>query len=110
MQDLRVEAESTEEVKTSGGSKPSGRVRKKKARIKTWSDVVKGLKKDEELEIANSDKSWNESEVESDLEDPNQLKAKRTRRKWNQRVEKRRSCNNKGAEMGLLSRQADQGG
>ena len=84
--------------------------RKKKAKTWTWFDVVKGLKTKDELEIANSDKSWNESEVESDLEDPNQLKAKRTRRKWNQRVEKRRSCNNKGAEMGLLSRQANREG
>ena len=33
-----------------------------KARTRTWSDVVKGLKEDE-LEITNSDKSGNESDA-----------------------------------------------
>ena len=52
----------TEEVDTSGrvGTRgKGGRVKKeranqkKKARTKTWSDVVKGLQTDEELEIAD---------------------------------------------------------
>ena len=34
--------------------------RKMKAMIQMWSDVVKGLKIEDELEIANSDKSGNE--------------------------------------------------
>ena len=33
-----------------------------KAKSWTWSDVVKGLKIEDELEITNSDKSWNGSE------------------------------------------------
>ena len=64
-----------EEVETSGAS---GKV-KKKARTKTWSDVVQGLKEDK-LETTNSDKSGNESETADlvekfDLREPNHMKA-----------------------------------
>ena len=38
--------------------KGGGKTRKTKTQ--TWSDVVKGLKVEDELETANSDKSWNE--------------------------------------------------
>ena len=64
--------------------------------------MVKGLKTEDELETTNSDKSWNESEA-TDSEEPNQLKAKRTRRqrkstptRRNRRVEKRWSRNSDG--------------
>ena len=53
-----------------------------KAKSKTWSDVVKGLKIEDELETSNSDKSGDELETTNsvrmfDLETMNQLKAKR---------------------------------
>ena len=56
----------------------------KKARTKTWLDVVKGLKKEEELETSNSDKSRNKSETFDsvklyDSDKPNHMTAKRTR-------------------------------
>ena len=35
----------------------------KKGRTQTWSNVVEGLKKEDELEVANSHKSWNGSET-----------------------------------------------
>ena len=66
---LEEEAESIEEVKASGRvgtSSKGGRVkrnkadRKKKVKNKTCSDMVKSLKKDEELETANSNESRNE--------------------------------------------------
>ena len=48
-------------------------------------DVVKGLKKEDELETANSDKRGNESEIadlveQFDSDEPNHMKAKRMRR------------------------------
>ena len=76
--------------------------------------MVKGLKEDE-LETSNSDKSGNESETtnsveKSDSEEPNHMKAKRTRRQlklaliWtSRRVEGRQSRNSEGAENGLKS-------
>ena len=56
----------------------------KKARTKTWLDVVKGLKTEDELETTNSNKNGNGSETtdlveQLDSEEPNQLKAKQTR-------------------------------
>ena len=50
-----------------------------------WSDVVKGLKIEDELETTNSDKSWNKSESPDleevlDSEELDQLKAKWRRR------------------------------
>ena len=68
-----------------GGRAMKGRVNLKiKARTRTWSDVVKGLKEDE-LETSNSDKSGNESETtnsveKSDSDELNHMKTKRTRR------------------------------
>ena len=82
--------------------------------------MVKGLKEDE-LETTDSDKSRNESEIpdsvkEFDLEEPNQLKAKRTRRqpkltptRRNQRVEGRQHHNNHELDLGQRSRRADRG-
>ena len=82
-----------------------------------WSDVVKGLKIEEELETTNSDKSGNESELTDsveyfDSEEPDHLKDKQTRghrkstltrrSRW---VRKHQSHNRKRFEMGLLSRQ-----
>ena len=66
----KTEPESTEGVGTSeqvGESVSGGRVKKdkadrKKAKTRTWFDVVKGLKTEDELETTNSDKSRNESE------------------------------------------------
>ena len=64
------EVESTREVDTSkqvGASGNGGRVkkdranRKKKAKTRTWSDVVKGLKPEDELGTTNSEKRGNES-------------------------------------------------
>ena len=57
----------------------------KKAKTKTWSDVVKGLKTEDGLEVAISDKSGNRSEIADsvehffDLDKPYHLKAKRNR-------------------------------
>ena len=84
------------------------------AKTYVWSDVVKGLNPEEESENTDLDKSWNELETtdsvqQMDLEGPDQLKAKRTRRQrkstptWrNQRVDNCRSHNIEGAKLGLL--------
>ena len=58
--------------------------RKMKAMIQMWSDVVKGLKIEDELETTKSDKSGIGSETadsveQFDSEEPKQLKAKRMR-------------------------------
>ena len=55
-------------------------------RTKTWLNVVKGLEMDEELETTDSDKSGNGSEISDSVEkfdsdEPNHLKAKRTKGK-----------------------------
>ena len=93
-----------------------------KTKIRTWSDVVKGLKPRVESEGTDSDKSWNESETadsdqQTDPDETDQLKAKmtRTQRKSmpsrrNQRIGKRRGHSSEGAKMGLLSRHTDQEG
>ena len=39
-----------------------------KARTRTWYDMVKGLKDEDELETTNSDKSGNESEATDSVE------------------------------------------
>ena len=61
------------------------RHQKMKVKTRKWFDVVKGLKIEDELETANSNKSWNKSKAHDseevfDSEEPNQLKAKWTRR------------------------------
>ena len=127
----KEEAESTEEVKTSdraGRSSKGGRVKKdradrrKKAKTRTWSDVVKGLEPEDESGATDSDKSWNESETvdsvqQTDSEEPDQFKAKQTRMqrksmpsRRNRRIGKRRSHSSEGAERGLLSRHTDREG
>ena len=63
--------------------------KREKAKTKTWSDVVKGLNSEDELEIANSDKSRNGSETADsvrmfDSETANQLKTMR-RKGWQKR-------------------------
>ena len=72
------EPEPTEGVTTSehvGASRDGGRVKqdsladRKKAKTQTWSDVVKGLKTEDELETTNSDKTWNESEEADTVQD-----------------------------------------
>ena len=82
-----------------------------KAKTKTWSDVVKGLKTEDELETTNSDESENELERADsvrlfDLETPNQPKA--TRRKGQRK--RRQYRDNKGVEKGRTSRKADRKG
>ena len=83
----------------------------KKAKTKTWSDVAKGLKIENELETANSDKSGNESEAADSVrmfnsKMWNQLKAKwkKGQRKWRQHHD------NKGAEKGRTSEQSHRKG
>ena len=82
-----VERGRAEEEVGAGGK--SGKVKKdradqkKKARTRTWADVVKGKKKGES-EIADSSKIEDESETVDSVEkfdsgEPNQMKAKRTR-------------------------------
>mgnify|MGYP007117631694 CR=1 FL=1 len=80
--------------------------------------MVKVLKEDE-LETANSDKSWNESEptnliMEVDSDEPNYIEAKWTRRQpkptpiqRTRRIEGHEYNDNKGADMGMDSRQVD---
>ena len=68
--------------RTRGGGKAK-KGRKVMARI--WSDLVKGLKKEDKLETTNSDKSGNGSEKSDlvepfDSQEPNQLKVKRSKR------------------------------
>ena len=85
-----------------------------KAKTRTWSNIMKGLKIEDELEIANSDKSENESEVvdsieQFDSEESNHLKVKRTKgqrkstmTQRSRRVEKHRRHNSEGAKMSWL--------
>ena len=68
------------EGRTEGGRVKKDRAdRRKKAKTRTWSDVVKGLEPEDESGATDSDKSWNESET-IDSEEPDQFKAKRMRR------------------------------
>ena len=87
-----------------------GEDRVKKAKTKTWSNVVKGLKEDE-LEKANSDKSGNGSETadsveEFDSDEPNHLKVKRPKGWW----KRCQHHDSKGVDKGLTNRQADREG
>ena len=96
----RNEPEPTEQW---GGKAKKGR----KANTRTWADMVKGLK-EEELETSNLDKSMNVSETTDsvkkfDSEEPNHLKAKRTK---GQR-KGRQHHDNKVAGKGRTSNQAD---
>ena len=82
-----------------------------KAKTKTWCDVVKGLKIEDELETTNSDVSGIGSEVTDSIEMfdsdiTNRLRAKR--RKGHQK--RRQHCYSKRAEKGHISKQADQKG
>ena len=83
----------------------------KKANTKTWFDVVKGLKTEDELEKANSDESGNKSETTDsvrmfDSEMPNERKAK-----WRKGSRKRRQYrDNKGAKKGRTRKQVDRKG
>ena len=75
----RKERYDPEQTKQRGVKAKKGR----KAKTKTWSNVVKGLKKIEELETTNSDKSGNGSETtdsaeQFDSDKPNRSKAKRS--------------------------------
>ena len=90
-----ADAESTEEVDKSGKAEGSGKGgrgkkdradRKKKARTTTSSDVVKGLKKEAELETTNLDKRGNESETTDSVEqfDLDELNYIMAMRKWRQ--------------------------
>ena len=72
--------------------------------------MVKGLKENE-LETANSNKSWNRSEIaysveQFDSNESNHMEAKRIKRQ----PKKRQHGDNKGADEGLKSRQADRKG
>ena len=76
---LSPEPEPEPEPTEQGGDKAK---KGREAMTKTWSDVVKGLKIEDELETTNSDKSGDESETTDlvqmfDSETPNQLKDKR---------------------------------
>ena len=82
-----------------------------KAKTKTWSNVLKGLKTEDELKIANSGESAIQSKVTDSIEMfdsdiTNRLRAKR--RKGQQK--RRQNRNSKGAEKGHTSRQADRKG
>ena len=115
------DAESNEEFDF-GGPAEEAEGSMEKAKTRTWSDVVRGLKPEVESEGTDSDKSWNESETadsdqQTDPDESDQLKAKETRTqrksmpsRRNRRIGKRRGHSSKGAEMGLLSRHADQEG
>ena len=76
-----------------------------KVKYKTWSDVVKGLGIEDELETTNSIESEIESEM-FDSDSPNQLRAKRRKGQRSMHLH----CNSKRAEKGQRSRQADQEG
>ena len=64
--------------------------------------MVKGLKKEDELETANSNKSGNISET-TDSDKPNHLKAKWTKGQW----KRHQHWDSKGADKGLTNRQVD---
>mgnify|MGYP000586063982 CR=1 FL=1 len=78
-----------EDTKTKTTKQGEGKSKKgRKVRTQTWSDVVKGLNKDDELETANLDKSRNGSEItdsfkQIDSNKLNQLKAKRMKGQQN---------------------------
>ena len=81
---------------------------RRKTRTQTWSNVVKGLKKEDELETANSDKRGNglkttDSVEQFDSEESNQLKFKRSK----MQQKKRQHRDIEGTDKGLTSRQAD---
>ena len=74
---VEFDAESTEEADSSDRVRTSSKCdrvkkdrvdRNMKARTRTWYDMVKGLKDEDELETTNSDKSGNESEATDSVE------------------------------------------
>ena len=88
-----------EDTKTKTTKQGEGKSKKgRKVRTQTWSDVVKGLKKEDELETSNLGTSGNGSETTNsveqfDLDKPNLLKAKRTKGQQKRRQHR----NSKGA-------------
>ena len=82
-----------------------------KAKTKTWLDVVKDRKTEDEMEAANSSKSGNESEVTDSIEmfDSDMSNQPRAKRKKGQR-KRRQHRDSKGAKKGHTSRQVDQKG
>ena len=75
-----------------------------KAKTKTWSNVVKGLKPEDELEISNLDKSGNESETSDsvrmfDSEMPSETEGQAEERAANMHQHR----DNKGVEKGRRS-------
>ena len=109
--ELNEEFSTSDRVRASG---KGGKIKKDitdgkiKAKIRTWSDMVKVLKIEDELETTNSNKSGDESEAadsveQFDSEEPNHLKAKRTK---GQR-KGRQHHDNKVAGKGRTSNQAD---
>ena len=96
-----------EELKT---TEQEGDTTKKggKAKNNTWSDVVNGLKRDDELEITNSGESGSEREmfdsiVIFDSDTPNGMRAKQRRR--HRKMHQHRES--KGGKKGHMRRQAD---
>ena len=84
---------------------------KKGKKAKTWSDVVKDLKIEDELVTANSDKSEDESETVDSVRmfDSDTLNQPRPKRKRRQQ-EKRQHRNSRRADKGRVSRHADRKG
>ena len=74
-----------------------------KAEKKTWSDVVKGVEIEDELETTNSGENKSELEMfDSDITNRLRAKQRKGQQKWHQHQ------NNKEDEKGHISRQADQ--
>ena len=102
----RTQRNEPEPTEQGGGKAKKGR----KANTRTWADMVKGLK-EEELETSNLDKSMNVSETTDSVEqfysnESNHMKANWTKRQlW-----MRQHRDNKGADKGLTSKQANQKG
>ena len=82
-----------------------------KAKTETWSDVVKGLKTKDELETTNSDESENRSEETESVRMFDSDTLTQPRAKWKRRQQKKRQHrDNKEAEKGHVSKQADRKG
>ena len=108
---LAEEAEGKSAEESKSGRKGNSEKKEPKPTKHGGDEAIKGKKTEDELERANSDERENRSEeAESvrmfDSDTLNQPRAKRKRRQQ----KKRQHRDNKGAEKGHVSRQADQKG
>ena len=94
-----------------GSRVKKGKDDQEKAKTKTWPDVVKGPKIEDELETPNSEKRGNESETTDSVEQFGSEESNHLKAKWTKGQQKRcQHRDNEVAGKGHTSRQTDRKG